>query len=83
MLDYSMYYRRPIRVDRISAELEKFDVFVSAFNSSDRIGRVFTDTFAGINPTSALPFIAAQLLGGGVGTALAIALFPNTSRVPD
>ena len=26
---------------------------------------------------------AAQLLGGGVGTALAIALFPNTSRVPD
>ena len=42
-----------------------------------------TDTFAGINPTSALPFIAAQLLGGGVGTALAIALFPNTSRVPD
>ena len=46
MLDYSMYYRRPIRVDRISAELEKFDVFVSAFNSSDRIGRVFTDVRA-------------------------------------
>ena len=52
-------------------------------NPAVTIGRIFTDTFAGINPTSALPFIAAQLLGGGVGTALAIALFPNTSRVPD
>ena len=46
MLDYSMYYRRPIRVDRISAELEMFDVFVSAFNSSDRIAGVFNDVRA-------------------------------------
>ena len=46
MLDYSIYYRRPIRVNRISAELEKFDVFVSAFNSSDRIGGVFMDVRA-------------------------------------
>ena len=46
MLDYSMYYRRPIRVDKISVELEKFDIFVSAYNSSDRIGGVFTDVRA-------------------------------------
>ena len=46
MIDYSIYYRRPIRVDKISAELEKFDVFVSAFNSSDRIAGVFTDVRA-------------------------------------
>jgi len=43
MPDYSIYYRRSIRVDKISAELEKFDIFVSAFNSSDRIGRVFSE----------------------------------------
>ena len=60
-----------------------FTSSTSFANPAVTIGRVFTDTFAGINPTSALPFIAAQLLGGGVGTALAIALFPNTSRVPD
>lgn len=47
MLDYSIYYRRPIRVDKISTELEKFDVFISAFNSSDRIGSVYTDVRAG------------------------------------
>ena len=46
MLDYSIYYRRAIRVNKIGAELEKFDVFVSAFNSSDRISRVYNDVRA-------------------------------------
>ncbi|MEF9964510.1 MAG: hypothetical protein RR779_09085 [Comamonas sp.] len=46
MLDYSIFYRRPIRVDRISSELNKFDIFVSAFNSSDRINCVFADVRA-------------------------------------
>jgi hypothetical protein len=46
MLDYSIFYRRPIRVDKIGAQLEKFDVFVSAFNSSDRIAGVFSDVRA-------------------------------------
>lgn len=46
MIDYSIYYRRPIRIDKIGTQLEKFDVFVSAFNSSDRIGGVFADVRA-------------------------------------
>ncbi len=46
MVDYSIYYRRPIRIEKISAELKEFDVFVSAFNSSDRINRVFTSVRA-------------------------------------
>lgn len=43
MPDYSIYYRRPIRVDRIGIETGEFDVFISAFNSSDRINKVFGD----------------------------------------
>jgi hypothetical protein len=41
MIDYAIFYRRPIQVDRISKELPRFDVFISAFNSSDRVNGVF------------------------------------------
>ena len=46
MPDYSIFYRRPVRTDRIAQELPKFDIFVSAFNSSDRVGRVFNEVRA-------------------------------------
>lgn len=46
MLDYSIFYRRPIGTDRIAQELPKFDIFASAFNSSDRVGRVFNEVRA-------------------------------------
>ena len=36
-------------------------------NPAVTIGRMFSDTFAGIAPTSALPFIAAQLVGAALG----------------
>ena len=38
-------------------------------NPAITIGRMFSDTFAGIAPTSALLFIAAQLVGGLIGLA--------------
>lgn len=41
MVDYSIFFRRPIGIERISKELPSFDYFVSAFNSSDRVGKVF------------------------------------------
>lgn len=41
MPDYSIYYRRTIATDRIHVELPKYDYFVSAFNSSDRVKRVY------------------------------------------
>ncbi|SDZ99109.1 hypothetical protein [Alkalimonas amylolytica] len=43
MLDYSLYYRRPIRTDKIPEELPKFDIFLSAYNSSFRVNKVFED----------------------------------------
>jgi glycerol uptake facilitator-like aquaporin len=48
-------------------------------NPAVTIGRIFSDTFAGIAPTSALPFIGAQLVGGAVGLAMGTLLFPRTS----
>lgn len=46
MNDYSIYYRRSVSVNRIAKELPEFDVFLSAYNSSDRVGRVFQDVRA-------------------------------------
>lgn len=40
-------------------------------NPAITIGRMFTDTFAGIDPASALPFIGAQCVGGLLGFYLA------------
>jgi len=39
-------------------------------NPAVTIGRAFTDTFSGIQPTDVAPFIAAQLIGAGLATAL-------------
>ncbi|MBW9110561.1 aquaporin [Microbacterium ureisolvens] len=47
-------------------------------NPAVTIGRIFTDTFAGIAPASSVPFIAAQLVGALAGTAIAVALFTRS-----
>lgn len=54
-----------------------FTSSTSVANPAVTIGRIFTDTFAGINPTSALWFIAAQLVGAALGIVLVLLLFPN------
>lgn len=56
-----------------------FTSSTSFANPAVTIGRVLTDTFAGISPLSALPFLAAQLLGGAVGAAIGAALFSSPS----
>jgi glycerol uptake facilitator-like aquaporin len=56
-----------------------FTSSTSFANPAVTIGRIFSDTFAGIAPTSALPFIGAQLVGGAVGLAMGTLLFPRTS----
>ncbi|MDY0910703.1 aquaporin [Microbacterium sp. CFBP9034] len=53
-----------------------FTSSTSFANPAITIGRMFTDTFAGIAPTSALPFIAAQLIGAALGLAVVRTLFP-------
>lgn len=47
-----------------------FTSSTSFANPAVTIGRVFSDTFAGINPVSVLPFIIAQLIGATLGVAL-------------
>ena len=47
-----------------------FTSSTSFANPAVTIGRVFSDTFAGINPASDLPFIIAQLIGAMLGVAL-------------
>ena len=40
-------------------------------NPAVTVGRIFTATFAGIAPTSVLPFVAAQLIGALIGMLIA------------
>jgi glycerol uptake facilitator-like aquaporin len=47
-----------------------FTSSTSFANPAVTIGRVFSDTFAGLNPASVLPFIIAQLIGAMLGVAL-------------
>ncbi|WP_194420358.1 MIP/aquaporin family protein [Microbacterium abyssi] len=54
-----------------------FTSSTSFANPAVTIGRVFTDTFAGIAPASVLPFVIAQLLGACVAICLTVALFPR------
>ncbi len=59
-----------------------FTSSTSFANPAVTIGRVFSDTFAGIAPASVPTFIAAQVVGGAVGLALVLALYPDTARHP-
>lgn len=58
-----------------------FTSSTSFANPAVTVGRIFTDTFAGITPNSALWFVAAQLLGAAIGVALILLLFP-ARKVP-
>jgi glycerol uptake facilitator-like aquaporin len=57
-----------------------FTSSTSFANPAATIGRALTDTYAGIAPASAPAFIAAQIVGGAIGAALAVVLFPLPSR---
>ena len=53
-----------------------FTASASFANPAVTIGRTLTDTYAGIAPASAPAFIAAQLVGGAIGTLLAVTVYP-------
>ncbi|MGS0563108.1 MIP/aquaporin family protein [Microbacterium aurugineum] len=57
-----------------------FTSSTSFANPAVTIARMFTDTFAGIAPSSVAPFIAAQLVGAAIGLALLLALYPTAAR---
>ena len=56
-----------------------FTSSTSFANPAVTVGRVFTDTAAGISPASVLPFICAQLIGGAIGLACVVFLYPRFS----
>jgi arsenate reductase len=56
-----------------------FTSSTSFANPAITIGRMFSDTFAGIAPASAPVFIAAQLVGGAVAVAVIRALYPGST----
>ncbi|ANJ25735.1 MIP/aquaporin family protein [Agromyces aureus] len=53
-----------------------FTSSTSFANPAVTIGRIFSDTFAGIAPASVLPFLVAQLVGAVIGVVLVSFLFP-------
>lgn len=57
-----------------------FTSSTSFANPAVTIGRMFSDTFAGISPASVPAFIGAQLLGAAVGIAITLILFPTVGR---
>lgn len=57
-----------------------FTSSTSFANPAITIGRMFSDTFAGIAPASAPGFLAAQLVGGAAGLLLVRLLYPKRLR---
>ena len=60
-----------------------FTSSTSFANPAVTVGRIFSDTFAGIAPVSVPAFILAQLLGAAVGLGLLLVLFPSAARAAD
>lgn len=60
-----------------------FTSSTSFANPAVTVGRVFTDTFAGIAPGSAVWFVGAQLVGLVVGAAVTLGLYPDVSASAD
>jgi glycerol uptake facilitator-like aquaporin len=54
-----------------------FTASTSFANPAVAIGRSLTDTYAGIAPSSVPAFIGAQIVGGVLGTLLAVAVYPD------
>jgi len=47
------------------------------------VGRAFTDSFAGIGPSSLPGFVLAQLVGAAAGVGLVAVLYPGAGRAAD
>ena len=58
-----------------------FTSSTSFANPSVAVGRMFSDTFAGIAPSSVAGFVVAQLVGGAVGLGLVLVLYPTQGRL--
>ncbi|MBI4939347.1 MAG: aquaporin family protein [Actinobacteria bacterium] len=78
--------RAPLSAAAVGAYIGSAYWFTSSTsfaNPAVTVGRVFSDTFAGIAPSSVLPFVAVQVVGAGVGIALVRALYPDVALTAD
>jgi len=57
-----------------------FTSSTSFANPAVSIGRIFSDTFAGIAPTSVPGFVIAQIVGAALGAGLVVALYPDVAH---
>jgi glycerol uptake facilitator-like aquaporin len=60
-----------------------FTSSTSFANPAVTVARTLTDTFAGIEPSSAPMFIAAQVVGGAAAVGLSLYLHPNLPEVAE
>ena len=60
-----------------------FTSSTSFANPAVTVGRVFSDTFAGIAPASLPLFLTAQIVGAGIGLGLVHLLFPDGATGAD
>jgi arsenate reductase len=60
-----------------------FTSSTSFANPAVTIGRMFSDTFAGIAPGSVPGFVIAQIIGAVIGLALVMALYPDVASHAD
>lgn len=57
-----------------------FTSSTSFANPAVSVGRMFSDTFAGIAPASVPGFVLAQVVGAAFGGGLVLALYPDAAR---
>jgi len=70
--------RAPAAVGAYIGAAYWFTSSTSFANPAISVGRMFSDTFAGIAPASVPAFVAAQLVGGAVGLGLVRLLYSST-----
>src|SRR5208282_5602253 len=67
----------PAAVGAYIAAAYFFTSSTSFANPAISIGRIFSNTFAGIAPSSVPPYIAAQIIGGLLALVLLRVLYPH------
>lgn len=80
---------RSERLDRVAVAVAAYITGAYWFTSSTSfanpavaLGRMLTDTFAGIAPASVPAFVTAQVVGGAVGLGLLVLIHPPVSDRP-
>ncbi|MFC0108057.1 MIP/aquaporin family protein [Kibdelosporangium aridum] len=75
--------RAPAAVGAYIGAAYFFTSSTSFANPAISVGRIFSDTFAGIAPSSVPLFVLTQLIGAGVAIGLVRLLYPSTDRQRD